>query len=377
MDINAIRERPVFRTVMLFAVLLTVAVLLIMLGRRNDAVTNAQLYQAGVLSADSVNVSPENIGGKLIERCFEESALVKKGDVLLRLDPVDFTLALEQSRAQAESTRAQIAAYRQSIEIEESRLKTKEHNTWRQIEQQIAAVESAEAALQERSANYSRISRLASSNAVSRSDLDSARAAFVEAQSALSEARKGLESLTIGADVKELEAAVKRHDATGLKLQSIEDDRRNIANMHNTLASYEADLHRLQAVQAQQELNLSRTEIKAPCDGKITSLMFQNGEIIPPNTPAVRLETTLRYFDVYVPENKVSQYKAGDTIKVWAVAQGRAVEGVIRYINPAPSFADLRMTREQGQADLVSYEMRVYVDDPDLITGMSMEIESK
>lgn len=41
----------------------------------------------------------------------------------------------------------------------------------------------------------------------------------------------------------------------------------------------------------------------------------------------------------------------------------------------APSFADLRMTREQGQADLTSFKMRVYTDqDPQLLRGMTVEL---
>ena len=41
MNFAGLRTHPVFRTVMLFVALLCAAIILIMLGRRNDAVTEA------------------------------------------------------------------------------------------------------------------------------------------------------------------------------------------------------------------------------------------------------------------------------------------------------------------------------------------------
>ena len=59
-----------------------------------------------------------------------------------------------------------------------------------------------------------------------------------------------------------------------------------------------------------------------------------------------------------------------------APALGREVKGIARSVNAAPAFADLRMTREQGQADLTSFRLRVDVTDApeELRTGMTVEI---
>ena len=52
---------------------------------------------------------------------------------------------------------------------------------------------------------------------------------------------------------------------------------------------------------------------------------------------------------------------------------GTSVLSMGRGYRP-PSYADLRMTREQGQADLTVFEMRIYLDHSELIPGLSMEI---
>lgn len=56
-------------------------------------------------------------------------------------------------------------------------------------------------------------------------------------------------------------------------------------------------------------------------------------------------------------------------------ALGVKVQGKVRFTTAAPSFADLRMTREHGQADLTAYKVRIYVEPAaGLLTGMTLEV---
>lgn len=48
--------------------------------------------------------------------------------------------------------------------------------------------------------------------------------------------------------------------------------------------------------------------------------------------------------------------------------------GTVRFATVAPSFADLRMTRERGLGDLTSFQVRIYVESPEVLTGMTMEV---
>lgn len=374
MNLLKFSQKTVIKTFLLFIILLCAATLLIMLGRRNDAITQAQLYQGGVLFADDVSVAPQNVGGRVIARYVTESEHVGQGQLLMQLEPDDYEIALKTAVARRDSMRAQVAAYAKSIEVETSKLNTTEVNTWRQIERQLAIIDSAQANLTEQTANYKRYQSLLSKKAVSQSDYDAAYASYVAALSNLTEAKKTFDVLTLGASKADIKRVREDRNAQGLYLQDIEDQRMQIANMQNTLESYRANLKELEADVEQCELNLKRTAITAPCPGLVRELMFEEGELISPNTPAVLLETDRLYFDVYVPETYLSDYTVGTQIEVYVPAQKRTVTGTIRYLNPAPSFADLRMTREQGQADLTSFEMRVYVNDPKLVPGMMMEI---
>ena len=57
-------------------------------------------------------------------------------------------------------------------------------------------------------------------------------------------------------------------------------------------------------------------------------------------------------------------------------AAGKTVTGTVRVLHEAPAFADLRGTRERGQADLKSLVARIYVTpQPGVIPGMSIGVK--
>ncbi|MCI1247656.1 MAG: hypothetical protein LKG17_01895 [Megasphaera sp.] len=65
----------------------------------------------------------------------------------------------------------------------------------------------------------------------------------------------------------------------------------------------------------------------------------------------------------------------GDNIAGHTVAGRNNVNGSIRFITQAPGFADLKMTREKGQADLTAFQIRIYTDPgQDIIPGMTIEV---
>ena len=60
-------------------------------------------------SLASVTLAPQ-VSGVLTEVLFEEGQMVKKGDVLARIDPRPFEQALAQARAQRAQQQAQLQA---------------------------------------------------------------------------------------------------------------------------------------------------------------------------------------------------------------------------------------------------------------------------
>lgn len=374
MNFAELRTHPVFRTIMLFVALLCAAIILIMLGRRNDAVTEALARQAGVLTADEVTVSARHISGTLVERLVLEDEEVTTGQVLMRLDDRDYRIALKAAQSQEAQARAELEAYQQSMEIAAQNLTLTAESTRRSLESAAASLKSAEETLARATADFKRYEQLLKDHAVSKADYDRIRNDHETAVATRITALKQLQTLSEGLSEDEVAQLRSTGSAQGMTPLSLKTATLEVANMDNTLHSLQATLTALTAAREQAELNLKRTVITAPCSGTVRSIYFEEGELIGADVPALVIEKPERYFDVYLPEIYATSYQAGDRVKVLAVASGREYQGKVRYLNAAPSYADLRMTREQGQADLTVFEMRIYLDHSELIPGLSMEI---
>lgn len=126
------------------------------------------------------------------------------------------------------------------------------------------------------------------------------------------------------------------------------------------------------------EVDRSRLTLKAPQDGEVEALLYEVGEMIPSNAPAVLLETSRQYFDIYVHEMQASLYSPGTRLKAYVPALDREVEGTVRNTVAAPSFADIGMARENGQADITSFKVRIdVVPTEGLLTGMTLEVRDE
>ncbi len=88
-------------------------------GQLNGDVTNANITASGMISAKSVDISPE-VGGKVLEVMAEEGQLVSKGDTLFRIDDEILVAQYDQANAAVESMDAAIKAAQQQLAAAET-----------------------------------------------------------------------------------------------------------------------------------------------------------------------------------------------------------------------------------------------------------------
>jgi HlyD family secretion protein len=360
----------------IFLALLTIGSSLIFLGSRNDAVTVAKSIKSGVLTADEINVAFQNVGGKVIKRFVEESQIVKKGDPLMQLEDIDTKLAIERLQALVDSQKAAVNQEQAAIEITENETNLAELSTWRKIEEVKASLEAAKSARDLANTEYTRQTQLRKTGGNSQSQLDNARNAFTVAKMQVAQIESQLSTLMIGATPEQISQFEQTRNATGMTIQSVAIARQKLQNRQNQLAQLRALLAQGEADLKQLQINYERLTLTAPEDGKVLKLMFENGELAPTGAPAVLLETDRKYIDIYVNEKMVNDYQPGTTVKANVIALDKEIKGKVRFATAAPSFADLRMTRERGQADLTSYQVRIYMESiPKLLTGMTIEVK--
>ncbi len=361
---------------MTFLILLLVGSSLIYFGSRNDAVSVAQSLKSGVLTADKINIAFEKVGGKLIARHVQESQRVQQGDILMVLDEVDTNIAIERLKAVIRSQQASIRLEESATRIANDETKLTEVSSWRKIEEIQATLSAARASEELARTDFNRALKLSHTGSVSQSMLDNAKSTLTQSHAAVVQAERQLASAMIGTTPEQMKRLAEKASAQGMTLQAIANSRESIKNRENVLDQLRAQLAQSQAELKQLEVNHSRLTLTAPEAGKVLKLLYEPGEIVPTGAPAVLLESDRRYVDIYVNENMVSAYQPGTAVSAQVPALATQVEGVVRFANAAPSFSDLRMTRERGQADLTSYQIRIYTEEkPQLLTGMTLEVD--
>ena len=90
-------------------------------------------------------------------------------------------------------------------------------------------------------------------------------------------------------------------------------------------------------------------------------------------------EKSPRYVEIYVSETDAGRYAPGAEVSLHAPAIGRDFSETVRFCEAAPEFAELRMVRERGQADLTLFRVRIDVpaDVEGLLTGMTVEVQNE
>ena len=360
----------------IFLLLLLVGSTLICLGSRNDAVSVAKSIKSGVLTADEINVAFQNVGGKVVKRFVQESQFVKKGDPLMQLEDIDTQLSIDRLQALVDSQTAAVKQEQAAIEITENETNLNELSTWRKIEEVKATLEAAISSRDLANTEFQRHTQLRKTGGASQSQLDAARNAYINSKMLVVQIESQLSTLMIGATPEQIAQFEQTRNATGMTLQSITIARQKLQNRQNQLAQIKAQLAQAEADLKQLKVNYSRLTLVAPEDGKVLKLMFEDGEMAPAGAPAVLLETDRKYVDIYVNEKMVNDYQPGTKVKANVIALDKTVNGTVRFATAAPSFADLRMTRERGQADLTSYQVRIYMEPiANLLTGMTIEVD--
>lgn len=118
---------------------------LVLLFKGNDAVAMAKEKRDGIVTAEQIKVSFDSVSGRLLKENVKEGDRVKKGDVLMVMDPTDTDLDIKKLRSQIAQLDAQISSMAGSIDVAYQKADTDEVETHRQIDQQKAVLASSEA----------------------------------------------------------------------------------------------------------------------------------------------------------------------------------------------------------------------------------------
>jgi len=246
------------------------------------------------VQADSAQVTPL-VSAAVIDAPVVNTQVVRKGQILLRLDDSDARLALARAEADYAKARRQFSQTAANSGSLAAQVDARDAD----IGQARAQLASAEASFGKARIDLGRRSELAGSGAVSGEELTNAKNAYATAQANLALAR----------------AAVATASATTSAAR--ENLAANQALIAGSTIDTSPEVAAAKAKVDQARLDLERTVIRAPIDGVVTNRQVQVGQRISAGSPVMTIVPTGSvYVDANFKEGQLAKVRPGQKVEL-------------------------------------------------------------
>ena len=275
----------------LLALAATVAVVAVIWGGYEWLVaSHYETTDNAYVQGNVVQITPQ-VGGTVMTIQAEETDYVKAGQPLVKLDPSDAKVGLEQAEAALGQTVRQVRT-----------LYTNNGSLAAQVKLREADVAKAEAEVRRAQDDLNRRSGLVASGAVSREELNHAQAQLNAARSTLAAAQAGVVSA-----------------------------REQLASNQAMTAGTSVEQHpQVEAAAAKVReawIALQRTVLVAPVDGYVAKRTVQLGQRIAPGAPLMSVVPLKEvWVDANFKEVQLRQIRLGQPVKLTADVYGKRVE---------------------------------------------------
>jgi len=281
-------------------VLLIVVVCLTALGiwRYVQYLDRNQLSEDAVIQANVVHIGAL-VPGKLQKLAVTDGQRVRKGDLLLQIDPSSYALRVQQAKAELALAQAGLTDQLRRIEAESANARIADEQVRR-----------AQSNLDLAKATLDRLESLAPKGYVTAQQVDDARTLYKDAQVSLRQAQS---------QAKAAQALIGQ------------------------TAAAQAAVDVASAAVAIAEKALADTTVTAPHDGLVVGLNVAEGELLAPEQSVFTLiDTSSWYATALFRETELPSIKVGDCAVIYTMAEPRtAMHGVVQSIGWGVASEDL------------------------------------
>jgi multidrug resistance efflux pump len=266
-------------------------------------------------------ISPQ-LSGYIVEVKVQDFQMVRKGDLLVRIDDRIYRQRLDQARAQLAAQQAALANNPQTAASAEAT-----------IAQNQAAVANAKAQADRAAADLRRVEELAADGSLSARERDSARAARALASSGTAQATAALE----------------------ISRQSLRTVGVNRGALQAAVASAEA------AVQL-AEIDLSNTRVLAPRDGQLGQVTVRQGAFVNAGAQLTALVPDQMWIIANMKETQMANIRIGQPVRFTVDAlNNAAMRGHVERISPAAGSEFSVITADNATGNYVKIAQRIPV----------------
>jgi multidrug resistance efflux pump len=295
-----------------------------------------------------VTMAPE-VAGRIVELHVVDNKYVRKGDLLLVIDPTNFRIAVSQAEAAVQQAQANV----QNIDA--------------QMNVQQAQINASQAQLQ------------------------AGRAALVFAQQQADRAQKlAKDGWGTIQNAQQFTSQLHQQEASVQSAQeNLNQTLRQVETLKAQRLSAEASIAQAKAQLNQAQVNLERTRILSPVDGYVTNLLAQLGDFVNVGASTISLvDGDSFWVDGYFEETTLAPIRVGDPAQIKLMGHGQIVRGHVDSIARAINVANAQ-PNSQGVANVnpiftwvrlaQRIPVRIHIDEvpPNVIlsAGMTATVE--
>ena len=269
------------------------------------------LHASNFVSTDNAYAAVEvaqvtpSIGGTVLEVMVKDTQSVKKGDVLVRIDPTDARLALAQAEAELARATRRVKGYVANDGGLKAQVSAREADEKRAAAQLLAA----QADMERATIDLKRREVLAKSGSVSGEELTQAQNAFAAARAQLA-----------SAVAAQAQAKANREAAVGAKQV-------NATLIEGADADTNPEVLLAMARRDQAQVELGRTTVLAPVDGVVAKRSVQIGQRVQAGAALMAVVPVQQmYVDANFKEGQLGKVRVGQQVELQSDLYGSDVK---------------------------------------------------
>lgn len=379
------RRRP-------FLILAVVAVLVILgVGIYHLATAGREETDDAQVAADVVPIAAR-VSGPIVKVHIAENQLVKRGDLLIEIDPADYQARVQQAEAELATAKAQAAAADAQVQIVEATSKggfataraaltgstAAVGSAGAQLAAARAALARADADLRKAEIDLNRARTLRQANAIPQERLDAAQIGFESARAAKSQAEA---QVALSEDARRT-AESRVGEARGRLSQSAPIAPQIAAARANADLG-NARVRGAEAALSLAKLSLDYTKVVAPADGRASKLTVHDGQLVTVGQPLIELVPTATYVIANFKETQLGHMRVGQPAEISVDAfPGRTLNGRVESLSGGTGAAFSLLPADNATGNFVKVVQRVPVriawvnppGDIDLRAGLSADV---
>jgi multidrug resistance efflux pump len=285
-------ERPRMRIIPFLLTLATVALAGLLGWGMWEVYMGTPWTRDATARAYVVTMAPE-VAGRIVELPVGDNKYVHKGDLLMVIDPTNYTIAVSQAEAAVQQAQASVQNVDAQITVQQA-----------QVSANQAQLNLAKAALvfaQQQAARYQTLAQKGAGT-------------VEQAQQFASQLHQ--QEASVQTAVENLNLAQRQVEAQKAQRLSAEA----------TLAQAKAQLH-------QAQVNLERTRIVSPVDGYVTNLLAQLGDYVNVGVNTISVvDADSFWIDGYFEETTVAPIRVGDPAQIKLMGYSQIIRGHVDSI---------------------------------------------